>query len=75
MQVHDNHYVKERLLSQKSKQILTPTLSLISNILSTLKFRKELVRSKGFCDYIQKKIRHFYQTRNRMGCSLTHFLC
>lgn len=56
MQVHDNHYVKERLLSQESKQILTPTLSLISNILFMLKFRKELVISKGICDYIQKKL-------------------
>lgn len=60
MQVLDKHYVKKRLLSQASKQILTPTLSLISNILFTLKFRKELVISKGIYDYIQKKNRHLY---------------
>lgn len=64
MQVHDKYYVKERLLSQESKQILTPTLSLISNILFMLKFRKELVISKGTYDYIQKKIRYLYQANN-----------
>lgn len=64
MQVHDKYYVKERLLSQESKQILTPTLSLISNILFMLKFRKELVISKGIYDYIQKKIRYLYQANN-----------
>lgn len=56
MQVLDKYYVKKRLLSQESKQILTPTLSLISYILFTLKFRKKLIISKGIYDYIQKKI-------------------